>query len=78
MKRAHRAIIGAILMCGELFGEISKRKEFMRIIQSLLILAVTALNLAVVTRRIWANEFVVNVELLRCFFKERLQVAFAV
>ena len=47
-------------MCGELHTRIGKREEAVRVVETLLILPVAAFHLAVVTRRIRADEFVTD------------------
>ena len=58
-------------MDSELRIEVGKRVETMRIVETTLILAVTALHLAVVTRRIRANQLVSDTQLGGGSFKER-------
>ena len=48
-------------MSGKLFFKVFKRIERMAGIETLLVLTVAALDLAVVPWRIWANEFVPNI-----------------
>lgn len=45
-------------MCGELHTKIGKREEAVRVVETLLILPVAAFHLAVVMRRIRADELV--------------------
>ena len=58
-------------MDGKLLCKVIQRIKRMAGIETLLILAVTALDLAVVPWRIWANEFVPNAQFGSRLFKQR-------
>ena len=65
-------------MDGELLCEIIQGKERVTSVEAFLILAVAALHLAIVTRRIRSNELMPNLQLGGRFFKQRRQITFAV
>lgn len=50
----------------------------MGVIESLLIFTVTALDLTVVTRRVWTDQFMSNTQLFRSVLKQRRYVALAI
>ena len=65
-------------MDGELFREVIQRVKRVAGIETLLILAVAALDLAVVARGIRADQLVPDAQLGRSPFKQRRQIALAV
>ena len=77
-QRPHRAIIGSSLVRSELRTKIGERIKSVRVIEALLILSVTPLNLAVVPRSVGPNKLVPYPELLSGKLKSRRNIFFAV
>lgn len=78
VKRFHRKVVGAADMNSKLFLEVFQREEGMTGIKTLLILAVAALDLTIVPRRVGADQLVADAKLGSGLFKERRQIAFAI
>ena len=62
VKRTHRPEIGAGVVDSELRGKVGKGEETVGAVEPLLILTVTALNLAVMAGRVGAVELVPDTE----------------
>ena len=58
IKRAHRIVIGASLMESELGFKVSKAVKAVRVVETLLIFAVTSFDLAVVPGCVGPDQFV--------------------
>ncbi len=69
-ERTDRESVVLTLPDGKLLLEILERKEFMRGVEILVVLAVTALYLAVMSWSIGTDEFVPDLQLLQRFFKQ--------
>ena len=69
-EKAHRHVVGTILVGSELLSKVGEREEAVGIIETLLILPVAAFNLAVMSGRERANELVADVEVGGSGFKE--------
>ena len=65
-------------MEGELFFEVIQGKEGMGGIEPFLILPVTALDLAIVSRGVGANQFMPDAQVLSSLFKKGRKVPLAV
>lgn len=65
-------------MDGKLPGKVIKGVEPVRIVEAFLVLAVRALDLAVVARGIGTNELVVDSKLISSILKERAPIAMGV
>ena len=77
-KGTHRAVVGAILVHSELCTKIGEGSEAVRIVKAPLVLAVTALDLAVMPRGIGPDELMPDIELLCRLFEERWDIPLAV
>ena len=71
VEGSHGKVIGTTIVDSKLVCEIIQRIESMAGIEAFLVFTVTALDLAVVTRGIRANEFVAHSQLGSCIFKQR-------
>ena len=60
-KGTHRAVVGAILVHSELCTKIGERSEAVRIVKTLLVLAVAALYLAVMAWGIRPDKLVADI-----------------
>ncbi len=69
-KRAHREVVGAILVYSELYTKILEGKEAVSVVESLLVFPVAALNFAVVTGSIGFNELVADAKVCSSLLKE--------
>ena len=68
VEGTHGKVVVVTLPDSKLISEILKGKEFMRSVKLLIVLAVAALHLTIVSRRKWPDELVRNAELgKRCF-----------
>ncbi len=65
-------------MDNKLLCEIIERIERVAGIEALLVFAVAAFNLAVVTRSVWTDKLMPNTRLRSCFFKQCRQIVLAV
>ena len=74
VKGTDRERVVLALADGELFLEIGEREELVRRIKLLVVLAVAALDLAIVSWSIGTNEFVADAKLGKGGFKEGGQV----
>ena len=63
MERSHGEVVGAAVMDSELLCKVVQRIERMAGIEALLVLAVAALNLAVVPRRIRTDQLMPDTQL---------------
>ena len=63
VKRSHREAVGAAIVNSELLGKVVQRIETVAGVKAFLILTMTALNLAVVSRGVRANELMSNAQL---------------
>ena len=70
-ERANREIVVSPFPDSKLGLEIIKAEKAMGSVEFFVILAVAALHFAVVSRCIWADEFVADTKALKLFFKER-------
>lgn len=70
-ERSHGKVVRTAVVDRELLCKIVQRIEVVTGIETLLVLTVAALNLAVVPWRIWANEFVPNAQFGSRLFKQR-------
>ena len=68
---SHREVVRAAIVNGKLLCEIIQRIESVAGVKTFLILAVAALDLAVVARGIRANALVANAQLSGSLFKQR-------
>ena len=78
MKRPHWEVVGTTIMDSKLLFEVCKGIKTAAGIEALLVLTVAALYLSVVPGSIRADELMTDAELLRCHFKQRGKVSFAV
>ena len=78
LKRAHRSAVAGSLVSSELGTKVGKGKETMGIVETFLVFAMAAFDLAVVAGRIGANELVADAQLFGSCFKERFAVALTV
>ena len=78
VKRPHGEVVGTAVIDSKLFLEVFQREEGMTGIKTLLILAVAALDLTIVPRRVGADQLVADAKLGSGLFKERRQIAFAI
>ena len=76
MQWAHRDRIGATKMDSKLSSEILERIKAMARIESLLIFAMTALDFAIVARRVRADELMADLHLSKSGLKQSWFVAF--
>ena len=63
MERSHGEVVGAAVVDSELLCKVVQRIERMAGIEALLVLAVAALNLAVVPRRIRTDQLMPDTQL---------------
>ena len=77
-KRPHREVVGAAVVDGKLLCEVIQGKESVRRIEALLILAVAALHLAVMTRCVRTNALMPDTQLGSSGFKQGGQITLAV
>ena len=68
-QRPHGKVVGAVVMDGKLLGEVLEGVKAVGRIETLLILPVTTLHLAVVSGRIGANQLVPDTQLHGCSIK---------
>ena len=66
----HRAVICATLVRSELRTKVGQREETVRVVEELLVFAVTSFYLAVMPRGIWPNELVADAKGGSSRFKE--------
>ena len=78
VKGSHREIVAAILVGSELPTKIHEREEGMSVVETLLILAVAALHLAVMPWRVRSNQFVMNAVACKRRFEQGRDIALAV
>ena len=78
VKGSHREIVAAILVGSELPTKIHEREEGMGVVETLLILAVAALHLAVMPWRVRSNQFVMNAVACKRRFEQGRDIALAV
>ena len=71
LERSHWQAVGAAIVDGKLLCKVPKGIKFVAGIEALLIFAVTALHLAVVSWRIRADQLVPDAQLSSGFFKQR-------
>lgn len=77
-ERPHGKVIRTAVVNGKLFVEIFEGKERVAGIEPLLVLAVAALDLAVVAGRVGANELVADAQLGGGLLKQCRQIPLAV
>ena len=70
IKRSHREIVVLFVPDSKLLPEVFKRIERVRGIEVLVVFTVTALDLAVVTGRVYLDAFVLDAELFKRFLKQ--------
>ena len=63
VKRSHREAVGAAVVNSELLGKVVQRIKTMAGVKAFLILTMTTLHLAVVSRRVRTNELMSNAQL---------------
>ena len=73
MERPHGKVVGTAVMDGKLLFEVCKGIKAAAGIETLLVLTVAALYLAIVTGRIGTNQLVLNAQLCSGLLKERDQ-----
>ena len=77
MKRPHGQVVGTAIVDGKLLCEIVQRIEGMAGIEAFLVLAMAALDFAVMARGIRTNELMPNAQLGSCLLKQCWQITFA-
>ena len=77
MKRPHGQVVGTAIVDGKLLFEIVQRIEGMAGIEAFPVLAMAALDFAVMARGIRMNELVPNAQLGSSLFKQCWQITFA-
>ena len=77
MKRSHGQVVGTAIVDGKLLCEIVQRIEGMAGIEAFPVLAMAALDFAVMARGIRTNGLVLNAQLGSSLFKQCWQITFA-
>lgn len=57
---SHRSVVGTGIMSGKLSGKVLKGEESMSVIKTSLVLSVSSFHLAIMPRRVGANEFMLD------------------
>ena len=78
VKRSHRKVVGTAVVDSKLLCKVVEGIKSVAGIKTLLILAVAALDLTIVPRRVGADQLVADAKLGSGLFKERRQIAFAI
>ena len=68
-ERPHGQVVGAAVVDGKLLCKVVERKERAARVEAFLILAVAALDLAVVARRVRTDQFMPDIQFGGRFFK---------
>ena len=76
VERAQGEIVVLALPDSELSREVGKREELVRSVEILIVFSMTALHFTVVAGRVRTDEFVLDAEFGKVFFKESRAVGF--